>query len=283
MLSAPIFLQKGEKAMLPEINIFGINISTYSLMAMLGLVFAALLVWRLARGREDINSVQIVNIPAIAAIGAFAGAHIMYGITHLDKLWWCINNLPKVFASWDSFVLYATDIFGGMVFYGGLIGGIIAGVIYCRCLKLDTLAYADVLAPAIPLFHAFGRVGCFLGGCCYGIECDWGFKYEHSIAAEANGVTRLPIQLFESAGNLIIAAVLIILFRRKKLKKGMIFLLYLIMYGVLRITTEFFRGDAIRGFLFGISTSQWISIFMILASVIVMHRLLSGKKRESAQ
>lgn len=268
--------------MLPTINIFGINISAYSVMAMLGLVFATLLVWRLSRGREDINSVQIVNIPAIAAIGAFVGAHIIYGVTHLDKLWWCINHLPKVFASWDSFVLYAVDIFGGMVFYGGLIGGIIAGAIYCKCMKLDTLAYADVLAPAIPLFHAFGRVGCFLGGCCYGIECDWGFKYEHSPVSEANGVTRLPIQLFESAGDLVIAAVLVILFR-KKLKKGMLFLLYLIMYGVLRITTEFFRGDVIRGFLFGISTSQWISIIMIISAVAVMCRLLFPKKAESVK
>lgn len=255
--------------MLPSISVFGIDISTYSIMALMGLIFSALLVWRLSRKRSDISSVQIVNVPAISAMGVFLGAHIMYGITHLDKLWWCINNLSRVFASWDDFSFYFSDIFGGMVFYGGLIGGIIAGVIYCRILRLDTLVYADVLAPAIPLFHAFGRIGCFLGGCCYGIESSWGFRYEHSLVPEADGVTRLPIQLFESAGDLVIVVILIVL-SHKKLKKGMLFLLYIIMYGVLRITTEFFRGDEIRGFLFGVSTSQWISILMILVAGIAM-------------
>lgn len=263
--------------MLPSITVFGIDISTYSIMALVGLVFSVLLVWRQVRERNDISDVQIVNVPAVSALGVFLGAHIMYGITHLDKLWWCINNLSRVFASWDNFSFYFRDIFGGMVFYGGLIGGIITGAIYCRILRLDTLVYADVLAPAIPLFHAFGRIGCFLCGCCYGIENSWGFKYEHSLVPAADGVTRLPIQLFESAGDLLIVAILLVL-SHKNLKKGMLFLLYLIMYGVLRITTEFFRGDEIRGFLFGVSTSQWISILMLLAAGFGIYKMLSTKK-----
>ena len=211
--------------MLPTISVLGFNIPAYTVMALLGLAAAALLIFFLCRENSQINRVQIVNIPAVSAIGVFFCAHILYGITHFDKILLCLNNLPSVFSSWSSFLYYFTDIFGGMVFYGGLIGGIITAYIYCRCLKLDIPTYFDVLTPSIPLFHAFGRIGCFLGGCCYGIKSSWGFQYEHSLVPEADGVTRLPIQLFESAGNLIIAAVLIFL-SKKIHKKGLLLYYY---------------------------------------------------------
>lgn len=265
--------------MLPTISVFGFYISTYTIMAILGLFAAALLIFFRCRKNKEINSVQLVNIPAVSSVGVFFGAHILYGITQLDKLRLCINNLNIVFASWDNFSFYFTDIFGGMVFYGGLIGGIIAGYIYCRCLNLNILAYSDALTPAIPLFHAFGRVGCFLGGCCYGIESSWGVQYEHSLVPEADGVTRLPIQLIESMGELIIVTVLIFL-SNKIHKKGYLLPLYLILYGILRFTTEFFRGDAIRGFLFGISTSQWISILTMLFAIIIMSKRRIAEKRK---
>lgn len=255
--------------MFPSVRIFGMDIPTYGISAILGIAVAVLYIWFRVRQREDIDRTQLINIPAMAFIGAFIGAHILYGITHLDKLWWCIIHLGNVFSSWESFLFYTTDIWGGMVFYGGLIGGIIVGTIYCKKLKLDTMLYADVYAPAIPLFHAFGRIGCFLGGCCYGMECSWGVVYNNPNVPEANGVTRLPIQLIESAGDLIIFAILVIL-SNKKLRKGTLFLLYLLMYGILRMATEFFRGDEIRGFLFGISTSQWISMFLIIISLATL-------------
>ena len=95
---------------------------------------------------------------------------------------------------------------------------------------------------------------------------------------KANGVIRLPIQLIESAGDLIIFAILLFL-SYKKLRKGTLFLLYLFMYGILRMTTEFFRGDEIRGFLFGISTSQWISILLIICSLtILIYRRINSQK-----
>lgn len=246
----------------PTVSVFGYEIATYSIAALVGIAFAAIYVWRTVKDRKNIDQIQIVSIPAMAFIGAFIGAHIMYGITHLDKLWWCITHINTVFESFDSFLFYANDIFGGMVFYGGLIGGMIIAVLYCKKQKLDIRYYADLFAPAIPLFHAFGRVGCFLGGCCYGIECQWGVVYPHET------VTRLPIQLFESVGDIVIFFILVIL-SHKKIKKGTLFLLYLIMYGILRIITEFFRGDVIRGFVWGISTSQWISMILIIVSCII--------------
>lgn len=266
--------------MLPYITIFGKQINSYSICAIAGLLFSCILVYFLTRKRNDINKTQLTNIPIVAAFGAFFGAHILYGITHLDRIWWVICHTDKLFKSFDSFIVYFADIFGGMVFYGGLIGGITAGSIYCKCMKLDTIKYADIYAPAIPLFHAFGRLGCFLGGCCYGIENSWGFVYHNSLMEGANGVTRLPIQLIEAAGDIIICAILIALFYRK-LKKGMLMYMYLLMYSVLRFTTEFFRGDEIRGFLFGISTSQWISMIIFVISVIFIFRLYRKENPQS--
>ncbi len=244
----------------------GLDIPTYGVTALIGIAFAVFYIRQTIKGRKDIDKSQIISIPAMAFIGAFIGAHIMYGITHLDKIWWCITHIGEVFKSFDTFIFYVSDIFGGMVFYGGLIGGTIVGMIYCKKQNLDILFYADIFAPAIPLFHAFGRIGCFLGGCCYGIESSWGFSYPNE------NIVRLPIQLIESLGDIIIFVVLVIL-SYKKLKKGMIFLLYILMYGILRIATEFFRGDSVRGVIFGISTSQWISFILIIVSSITIFRI----------
>lgn len=110
--------------MLPTINIFGMNIPSYGISAIFGIALAVIYIWLRVRRRKDIDRTQLINIPAVAFIGAFIGAHILYGITHLDKLWWCIMHLDKVFSSWENFWFYTTDIWGGMVFYGGLIGGL---------------------------------------------------------------------------------------------------------------------------------------------------------------
>ena len=90
-------------------------------------------------------------------------------------------------------------IWGGSVFYGGLLGGILAGAVYLRRKGRPLDLWASLTAPAIPLFHVFGRVGCFLGGCCYGLPSAWGFVYRYSPVAEANGVSRFPVQLVEAA------------------------------------------------------------------------------------
>ncbi len=269
--------------MLPTLTIFGIEIGTYSICVIAGIIFASLYVGIVYKVRRNpaINSVQTVNIPIVAGIGAFIGAHILYGLTHLDHIWWVLTHLSAVFESFDSVIAYFADIFGGMVFYGGLIGGIIAGLIYMKHMKLDSMMYADLYAPAIPLFHAFGRIGCFLGGCCYGIESSWGFTY--TIApTDSNGVVRLPIQLIESAGDILIFIILAVL-SSKKLRKGMLMYLYLILYPILRFTTEFFRGDEIRGFFLWFSTSQWISIILFTISCICIFRLYKRDGTKSKQ
>ncbi|MDD6489685.1 MAG: prolipoprotein diacylglyceryl transferase [Clostridia bacterium] len=252
--------------MLPYFDLFGIKISSYGLCAIIGAVAAVILVWFSTRKRTDINRVQLVNIPIIAMFGVFVGAHLLYAVTQIHYLAFIFESPEKVFASWELFFGWFGVVFGGMVFYGGFIGGLLAALIYCKAMKLDFMFYADIYVPAIPLFHAFGRIGCFLGGCCYGIESHFGVMY--------NGVERFPVQIIECVCNLLLVRLLFYL-SKKNLKKGTLLSLYLIIYPVIRFTLEFFRGDEIRGFLFGISTSQWISIALFIAGVIMMFKLYS--------
>lgn len=263
--------------MLPTIMIFGHEISTYSLCALIGIICAIVLFSVLHRKDKTLNSVQMVNIPLVSILGIFIGAHLLYGITHIDHIWWVLCHLNIVFSSWELFIAYMGDIFGGMVFYGGLIGGLLAGGIYCKYMKLDPWLYADAYAPSIPLFHAFGRIGCFMSGCCYGIESSWGFVYENALSDVANGVVRLPIQLIEAGGDLLICAVLVFIAYGHKYRKGTLICLYLFSYAILRFITEFFRGDEIRGIVFGLSTSQWISLLILIVVSIWAVRLYRPK------
>ncbi len=265
--------------MYPYLHILGKDFPMYGLCALAGLFFAGFLVVLTVRKRRDYSKLHIINIPLMAAIGAFLGAHIVYFFTRFDFLLSALQKLDVVFASWDNFYAVFSELFGGMVFYGGLLGAILAAFIYCKAAKVDFSLYADIFAPAIPLFHAFGRVGCVFAGCCYGMESSWGLPYPpHDDITET--VVRLPLPLIEAGCNLLIMTALLIL-RNKHLKKGSLLAIYFISYAVVRFIDEFFRGDEIRGILFGLSTSQWISIFVFFLGIFMLLRRYRFKSKDS--
>jgi len=166
---------------------------------------------------------------------------------------------------------------GGLVFYGSLIGGILGGILGARIAHEPLSSYLDAIVPCIPLGHAFGRLGCFLGGCCYGMPYDGPF----AVRFPAVGVTEpvFPVQLLEALINLVIFLYLI-LYIRKSRPRGYSLYLYLILYSVSRFTLEFLRGDKIRGLANGLSTSQWISIILFGVALLLM---LFPIKRKAAQ
>lgn len=267
--------------MFPSFNLFGKEIYTYGLMVGVGILFCYLLFRFTSKKREKIDKTIMIIMGLWAALGAVIGAHIMYGIANYQKLGYVLTHLDKLFESFDKFILYVTDIFGGMVFYGGLIGAVAAAYIYLKVKKYDAGNYGDVLAPCIPLFHAFGRIGCFLGGCCYGIESEFGFTFTHSLSPLANGVNRFPVQLLESFVNLIITAILVYLLLRP-VKKGAVFWSYGLIYPVCRFSLEFLRGDVQeRGFMGPFSTSQWVSIILFIISLIMMIRIYCKDKNST--
>jgi phosphatidylglycerol:prolipoprotein diacylglycerol transferase len=145
-----------------------------------------------------------------------------------------------------------------------------AGAIYCRKKKFNISEYSDIIAPGVPLFHFFGRIGCFFGGCCYGIESSFGYTvHGNELLSSVNDVQRFPVQLLEATLNLILFIVLARLLSKGALK-GKLFSIYLLCYSVIRFFDEFLRGDTYRGFLFGLSTSQIISIILFVCSLVYL-------------
>ena len=265
--------------MYPFIEIFGRSIGTYGIMAAIGMLASALCCYLLLR-KKEVFIEDIAMTGLIFAIGAVIGAHIVYGFTNTDKIIELFKNIKDY--NFISFVqtLFG-NYFGGMVFYGGLIGGLIALVISNKVsqkyFRGDIMF--DAVAVAIPLFHTFGRIGCFLGGCCYGVACDVGFTvHGNTLYPALNDVNRLPIQLIESGLNLILFFVLLVLYKKKKFRHRMV-IVYFYIYPVIRFIDEFFRGDEIRGFLFGLSTSQIISILLFTFAVIVTIKDLVKKRK----
>ena len=123
-----------------------------------------------------------------------------------------------VIVEWKRFVQDPWSVLGsaGFVVYGGIITGVLAGYIYTRIKKISFVQYFDLIMPEIAIAQGFGRIGCFLAGCCYGRKTDsfLGVIFPEGSMAPA-GVKLLPTQLFMSAGDFLIA-LLLILYARKK-------------------------------------------------------------------
>lgn len=188
--------------------------------------------------------------------GGFAGAKILYWITRLPD----IPNDPTIL----------TNIGDGWVVYGGIIGGLLAGYAYCKNHGMNFWQWFDLIIPDVALAQGFGRIGCFLAGCCYGVETHNWFSivFPENLLAPA-GVPLFPSQLVMSAFDF---ALFFFLewFTSKKKFNGEVGAVYLIAYSLGRFAIEFFRGDMIRGVVNGLSTSQYISIATALFGIIVI-------------
>ena len=161
--------------------------------------------------------------------------------------------------------------------YGGIIGGILAAWIYCKVAKLKFMKYFDLVMPSVALAQGFGRIGCFLAGCCYGKETESAFHIIfHDSAYAPNNVPLIPTQLI-SSGLDFLNCIFLMWFAGKKKGDGQVAGLYLICYSVGRFVLEFFRGDLERGSVGSLSTSQFIAIFTAIAGVVLC--LWFGKRK----
>ncbi len=164
---------------------------------------------------------------------------------------------------------------GGQVFYGGLLGGILGGFLGARIVKEAPAPYCRAIVPCVPLGHAFGRLGCFFAGCCYGLAYDGPGSVKFPAAGVEQGV--FPVQLAEMAANLALFLLLAVYTRRNRRPCRELFL-YLMCYASIRFTLEFFRGDLIRGTAFALSTSQWISLLVFPIAAVLF--LLQGQSKK---
>lgn len=230
-------------------SIGSLHINGYGLMIALGLLIAEFLAERKAK-KLNIPSEPILSMVFIAIFSGLLGAKILYWITILDQV---IAN-PAILL----------DFGNGFVVYGSIIGALIGVAGYCRFKKIDLLTYLDLVIPYAALTQAFGRIGCFLAGCCYGFETHSWFAITFTESTLApNHVPLFPSQLVYSAANLLHFVVLLYCYK-KATHKGQVFSLYLIFYSIGRYLLEYVRGDLIRGSVGVFSTSQFISLFIFL-------------------
>lgn len=261
--------------MVPLFQIFDKTVSIYMILAVLGVLASLFTMYRLAV-RDRLDEIQMLWLTIACFLGSFIGGSLLYGLVNYRMIVALIRNWEQV-DSFRTFFDCILSIFGGSVFYGGLFGILLTSWIYRKKRRLSR-RYSDAVSIGVPVFHTFGRIGCFLGGCCYGVKCELGFVYHYSLAPDANGVRRFPVQLLEAVFNLCLAYVLYRLFRKKKLE-GKLINVYLYAYPGFRFLDEFLRGDTYRGLWWGLSTSQWVSLFIILGNTAYL--LLSRRKKKT--
>ena len=252
--------------MLPCITFGDRLIPMYGVCMVVGILISSYIAFvRTKQADGDSNSLIIIAACAIGC-GLF-GAKLLY----IAVTYGVVNSLSQMLAGNFSFLLE-----GGQVFYGGLIGGIVGAVLGAWFTHDDLALYCDAIVPCIPLGHAFGRLGCFFAGCCYGMP----YEGIGSLSFPAVGINyqTFPVQLLEMAINIGIF-VYLIFYTHKVHKHYHVLYRYLLIYAVSRFALEFMRGDLVRGISNGLSTSQWISIGLFAISILLMLPRLNKEKR----
>jgi phosphatidylglycerol:prolipoprotein diacylglycerol transferase len=171
----------------------------------------------------------------------------------------------------------------GFVFYGSVIFAVPVLIWKLRKFKIGVWEYLDIVAIFAPVLHFFGRLGCFMAGCCHGKVCHnaLGVTYTHAASkADPLNTPLYPTQLF-SAALLLFIVLLLLYLRKRKSFSGQLFLLYLVIYSVGRSIIEIYRGDEERGFIIGdwLSHSQFIAIAIIAISTIIWIRRKRGSRQ----
>lgn len=248
--------------MLPVINLFGINIASYSACILIGIFIGAILSINYFSKFNDVDKDDVINCICFAIIGMLFCSKLLYIITSIPNLIDAYKNL--------GIKIVMENIFqGGFVFYGGLIGILLGIFIYSKFFKISFKKLLLTIIPVIPLAHCIGRIGCFLAGCCYGIEyTGFGHIIFHNTMFAPTNIQLFPIQLLESFCNLIIFVLLTITYK-KNVGTYKTITLYCILYSIVRFSLEFLRGDLIRGIWLNLSTSQWISIIIFILGIFV--------------
>jgi len=273
---------------------------TYGVLIVTGFLIAMYVAWRESIRTKSNLEEDVLDFAFWALVGGMVGARLVFIIVNWREY---MQNPASLLQVWK----------GGLVFYGAAIGGVLAFVWFARSRKLGftrSLQLADIIIVGLPLAHVFGRFGCIAAGCCWG-EAMYHLDAAGSVIADiplaaqfpegslaygsliksvdpsvasimrSTGLTMplFPSQLVEAFGESLIFLSLLVV-RSRKWFHGQVILSYGILYPILRFTLEFFRGDAERGLVAGVSTSQLISLG-VAATALVMIFIL--RKRGMAE
>jgi phosphatidylglycerol:prolipoprotein diacylglycerol transferase len=253
--------------MFPELfKIGSFPIHTYGVLMALAFLAALLIAARLGQ-RDGLPKERVYDLGLWMLLAGLVGSKVL-------MLW----TEPNYSENWRNFFSFDFLRSGG-VWYGGFIGGVLAGFLLMRYYKLPWWKTADAFAPGIALGQAIGREGCFAAGCCWGKPSNlpWACSFTeraHELTGVPFGIHLHPTQLYESIAMLIVFFVLYRLHKRKRFD-GQVVLFYGLTYGFVRFVIEFWRDDP-RGDIAGLtslthlSTSQMISLIIGISSLVIL-------------
>ena len=243
-------------------------IYAWGLLLMVGFLLAA---WRGARvaRRYGLAPEDVWDASLVGLLGGIIGGRLVY-----------------VALEWKHFAANPVEIFqiwtGGMTSFGGLIGGVLAGLAVARLRKMNVADSADLAAVSLPIGYGIGRIGCLLNGCCYGGQCDlpWAVNFRHADGT-MTGPSH-PAQLYSAAAALVMYLVLAWVERRRRFR-GQQILLFCVMYGVYRFLIEFVREGATAS-LSGIAhlTQAQVACVFIVAGASALYAMLARRAAASA-
>jgi len=245
-------------------KLWGLEVHWYGVLVAIGFLAG---IWTAMRRapRDGIKPETVSDLGPWIIGGAILGARTLYVISYWKEAF-AQKPISEIFMIQH----------GGLVYYGGLIGAILASVGYITWKRLPIWKVADVLSPSIALGYVFGRMGCLMHGCCYGRECHlpWAIRFPPDAQTgsphETNGMPVHPTQIYDSLLNLGFYLFLAWLFRRKKFD-GQVFATYLIGYAILRSFVEYFRGDYPVHYLGGWATpAQVVSLGIVTGGVLLL-------------
>ncbi len=264
---APVF------GFLPKsIPVFG-----YGAMVLIGFVVA---MWfSCVRAKAVGHNPEIILDAALWVLGiGMFGGRLAYLIQYGETVFKDADNLSK-------FAKAAINLSeGGLVQIGGLVGGTLGFLIFCKLKNVDFFEFADIMAPAIFIGIGFGRIGCLLNGCCYGDRCElpWGIEFANGtvtfhelvmkgfVDPEATSTFPLhPTQIYSSINGFVLAIVTGVYFWYRKFQ-GDVFALGCILYAITRIQIEFLRADEMGQLGTGFTISQFYSVGIITCGIGIM-------------
>jgi phosphatidylglycerol---prolipoprotein diacylglyceryl transferase len=296
--------------MLPSFGtLFGEPIPAYFAMLMIGFGVATLVAARMAK-RQGLDHEVIIDLALLSLLMGVLGGRLLHVVAdgyfwdyvHLCTdpgrvIWRSVGTLQECHelgGRWDGAATachaITRDCFawaefwnGGLAYYGGLVAATVAGIAFLKREKFPVGKGIDMVGAVLPLGIFFGRLGCFLGGCCFGVPTAARIgvsfpsdspasyqQFEAGLLQDKNlpSLAVHPTQLYEAFGCLLIAAWLLLIAHPRKRFDGQVLLEFLISYALLRFAVEYLRADD-RGALFGLSTSQLIGVLIVAACAAV--------------
>lgn len=234
--------------MFPELHIFSVIIPMYVLCVATGFLVGTIILY-FDFQKIHINAKYVFRLMCFVETGVIIGGNFFYLVVNISKL-------QRYFYSFGFTGIFTKS---GFVFYGGLLGGVFSIWLFSKVYRQSFKDFLIYELSVAPMIHAFGRIGCFFAGCCYGI------KYDGLLSIYINGTNRFPVQLLESFLLVFLFFILqLFLFKHK----SYVIPAYFSGYGLIRVICEFLRGDVTRGFIGKFSISTWISIFCIVIGII---------------